>query len=124
MGFPPARPAGMASTKFILLTGATGYIGGRLVTRLLDAGHRVRCLARDPARLAGRAWLEFQVEPRPDGGSLLSQTAFFAPRGLAGLLYWYTLYPIHALIFSGLVKRLTRNAAGWLVILMMTAGFA
>jgi hypothetical protein len=60
----------------------------------------------------GRAWLEFQVEPRPGGGSLLSQTAFFAPRGLAGLLYWYTLYPIHALIFSGLVKRLARNAAG------------
>lgn len=51
-------------------------------------------------------------EPAPGGGSLLSQTAFFAPRGLAELLYWYTLYPIHALIFSGLVKRLARNAAG------------
>ena len=35
----------MATTKFILLTGATGYIGGRLVPRLLEAGHRVRCLA-------------------------------------------------------------------------------
>jgi hypothetical protein len=67
---------------------------------------------RAEMKVPGRAWLEFQVKPRPGGGSLLSQTAFFAPRGLAGLLYWYTLYPIHALIFSGLVKRLARNAAG------------
>jgi len=40
----------------ILVTGATGYIGGRLVPRLLAAGHRIRCLARNPQRLAGRAW--------------------------------------------------------------------
>ena len=40
----------------VLVTGATGYIGGRLVPRLLDAGYRVRCLVRDPARLQGRPW--------------------------------------------------------------------
>jgi uncharacterized protein YbjT (DUF2867 family) len=40
----------------ILVTGATGYIGGRLVPRLLEAGHCVRCLVRDPARLSGRPW--------------------------------------------------------------------
>jgi uncharacterized protein YbjT (DUF2867 family) len=51
----------MASTKLILLTGATGYIGGRLVTRLLEAGYSVRCLARDTARLEGRPWRS-QVE--------------------------------------------------------------
>jgi uncharacterized protein YbjT (DUF2867 family) len=38
----------------VLVTGATGYIGGRLVPQLLAAGHRVRCFAREPARLAGR----------------------------------------------------------------------
>ena len=38
----------------ILVTGATGYIGGRLVPRLLEAGHSVRCLARNAERLAGR----------------------------------------------------------------------
>ena len=38
------------------MTGATGYIGGRLVPRLLEAGHRVRCLAREPRKLAGRPW--------------------------------------------------------------------
>ena len=40
----------------ILVTGATGYIGGRLVPRLLDAGYAVRCLAREPRKLSGRAW--------------------------------------------------------------------
>ena len=40
----------------VLVTGASGYIGGRLVPRLLERGHRVTCLARDPARLAGRGW--------------------------------------------------------------------
>lgn len=38
----------------VLVTGATGYIGGRLVPVLVNAGHAVRCVARDPARLAGR----------------------------------------------------------------------
>jgi len=51
----------MSDSKLILVTGATGYVGGRLVPRLLAAGYRVRCLVRDPARLQGRAWLN-QVE--------------------------------------------------------------
>ena len=45
----------------ILMTGATGYVGGRLVPRLLEEGHAVRCMVRDPARLEGRPWLD-QVE--------------------------------------------------------------
>ena len=47
-----------ASPARILVTGATGYVGGRLVPRLLEAGYRVRCLVRDPQRLRGRAWLD------------------------------------------------------------------
>ena len=48
----------ITSTKnrHILVTGATGYIGGRLVPRLLELGYQVRCLVRDPARLQGRLW--------------------------------------------------------------------
>ncbi len=40
----------------VLVTGATGYIGGRLVPRLLDAGFRVRCVARSEAKLRARPW--------------------------------------------------------------------
>ncbi|RSM56617.1 DUF2867 domain-containing protein [Actinoplanes sp. ATCC 53533] len=40
-----------------LVTGATGYIGGRLAPRLLDAGHRVRCLSRSAARLRDVPWV-------------------------------------------------------------------
>jgi uncharacterized protein YbjT (DUF2867 family) len=47
--------------QLVLVTGATGYIGGRLVPRLLGAGYQVRILARDPERLQGRPWLT-QVE--------------------------------------------------------------
>ncbi|MBV6396964.1 MAG: hypothetical protein HFACDABA_02568 [Anaerolineales bacterium] len=60
----------MSDSKLILVTGATGYVGGRLVPRLLEAGQRVRCLVRDPARLEGRPW-RAQVEVV--GGDALDQ---------------------------------------------------
>jgi uncharacterized protein YbjT (DUF2867 family) len=40
----------------VLVLGATGYVGGRLVPELLSAGHQVRCAARTPAKLDGRIW--------------------------------------------------------------------
>jgi uncharacterized protein YbjT (DUF2867 family) len=46
----------MASHLRCLVTGATGYIGGRLVPELLAAGYTVRCMARDPGKLADRPW--------------------------------------------------------------------
>jgi uncharacterized protein YbjT (DUF2867 family) len=42
----------------VLVTGATGYIGGRLVPELLRAGHEVRVLVRDPERIRGRPWFD------------------------------------------------------------------
>ncbi|WP_427133168.1 SDR family oxidoreductase [Pseudarthrobacter sp. S9] len=44
--------------KTVLVTGATGYIGGRLVPRLLEAGHTVKVLVRTPAKIAGVPWLD------------------------------------------------------------------
>ena len=55
--FPSYNHHIMTDSKLILVTGATGYVGGRLVPKLLEAGYRVRCLVRDPSRLQGRAWL-------------------------------------------------------------------
>ncbi len=65
---------------------------------------------RAEMKVPGQAWLQFEVTPRDDGHALLSQTAFFAPKGLFGLLYWYVLYPFHALIFSGLIDQIARRA--------------
>jgi uncharacterized protein YbjT (DUF2867 family) len=41
----------------VLVTGATGYFGGRLVPRLLERGLDVRVMVRDPARIAGKPWV-------------------------------------------------------------------
>lgn len=62
-------------------------------------------------KVPGKAWLEFQVTQRDDGGAVLMQTAYFAPMGLSGWLYWYGLYPVHGLIFSGLIDRIAERAA-------------
>lgn len=46
----------MKDSRLILVSGPTGYIGGRLVPKLLEAGHRVRCLTRNAKRLGGYSW--------------------------------------------------------------------
>ncbi len=67
-------------------------------------------LLRAEIKVPGRAWLQFKAIPIDGGRSRLVQTAFFAPKGLFGLLYWYALYPIHSLIFSGLIRKLAQWA--------------
>jgi uncharacterized protein YbjT (DUF2867 family)/ligand-binding SRPBCC domain-containing protein len=64
-------------------------------------------------KLPGRGWLEFQVDPL-DGGarSLIRQRATFDPKGIAGRCYWYAVLPLHALVFSGLLRRIARRAVG------------
>ncbi len=49
------------TAKRVLVTGSTGYVGGRLVPRLLDAGHSVRVLVRSPQKLTDVPWAD-QVE--------------------------------------------------------------
>ena len=64
---------------------------------------------RAEMKVPGDAWLQFEVSPGDLGYACLSQTAFFAPKGLAGFLYWYLLYPIHSLIFSGMIDSIAEN---------------
>ncbi len=73
-----------------------------------EPGRRLRLAAE--MRLPGRAWLEFEVTP--DGpGSAIRQTATFDPVGKAGTLYWYALWPLHTLIFGGMLRRIGRLAS-------------
>lgn len=74
----------------------------------IEKDHLMRLRAE--MKVPGKAWLQFEVTPHAGGGSLLSQTAFFASRGLAGWLYWYVLYPLHALIFSGMIRGVAARA--------------
>ena len=60
-------------------------------------------------KVPGRAWLEFEVEPQQDGSSI-RQTAIFDPVGLSGLIYWYSLYPVHAVIFRGMLTQIATRA--------------
>jgi uncharacterized protein YbjT (DUF2867 family) len=60
-------------------------------------------------KVPGHAWLDFEVEPDP-GGSTIRQTAIFDPLGVFGLLYWYFCYPLHRLVFSGMLRRIAAMA--------------
>ena len=105
------------------LIGGVGLRRGRRDADELRVGDALdfwRVEALEPGRLLrlraemivpGQAWLQFEVTPRQDGQSLLSQIAFFAPKGLSGWLYWYGLYPIHRLIFSGCIEQIARRAS-------------
>jgi hypothetical protein len=65
---------------------------------------------RAEMRLPGAAWLQFEALPNGVGASTLRQTAFFDPRGLFGYLYWYTLSPLHAMLFGTMAKRIAEEA--------------
>ncbi len=58
-------------------------------------------------KLPGRAWLEFEVTASKTG-STIRQTAIFDPVGLLGLAYWYALYPVHWVVFSGMLAGIVR----------------
>lgn len=104
-----------------LLVGGVGLRRGRRDPVQLQVGDAVdfwRVEAIEPARrlrlaaemkLPGRAWLEFEVTSAT-AGSTVRQTAIFDPVGLGGLAYWYALYPVHRLVFAGMLRGLVRAA--------------
>jgi uncharacterized protein YbjT (DUF2867 family) len=104
-----------------LVAGGVGMRRGRTDPERLQCGDVVDCwrvetydeprLLRLSAemKLPGRAWLELEVTS--DGaGSRIRQTAIFDPVGLAGLLYWYGIYPLHVYVFRGMLRGLAAAA--------------
>ena len=71
-----------------------------------EAGRLLRLAAE--MKVPGRAWLQFEVEDAPGGGAFIRQTAIFHPHGLLGLLYWLVLYPLHAMVFAGMLRGIVR----------------
>jgi uncharacterized protein YbjT (DUF2867 family) len=75
----------------------------------LDPNRRIRLRAE--LKAPGDGWMEWRIKPLPEGGALLSQLAFFAPRGVFGFFYWYVLNPVHRLVFAGMIKRIAHQAS-------------
>jgi uncharacterized protein YbjT (DUF2867 family) len=74
----------------------------------LDAGRRI--LLRAEMKVPGKAWLEFDVKPTGPNSCVLTQIARFYPRGVLGLAYWYGVYPVHVLVFRGLIRAIMKRA--------------
>ncbi len=72
----------------ILVTGATGYVGSRLVTALLKAGHQVVTTTRDPARLARMGWFDDVTPVVLDASDSDSVRAAFAAAGPLDVVYY------------------------------------
>jgi uncharacterized protein YbjT (DUF2867 family) len=102
-----------------LLVGGVGMRRGRPARSELQPGDAVdfwRVEVYEPNRrlrlfaemkLPGRAWLEFEVQGDATS-SAIRQTAIFDPLGFWGRLYWYALYPIHRLVFRGMLRGIAR----------------
>ena len=69
---------------------------------LLADKEEKRLLLYAEMKLPGEAWLEFKI----DKNNILTQTATFRPLGLLGRLYWYSVLPLHGIIFKGMITRI------------------
>jgi uncharacterized protein YbjT (DUF2867 family) len=74
----------------------------------VEPNHLLRLRAE--MKLPGRGWLQFEAQERDDGRINLVQTAYFASKGLLGLVYWYGIYPLHGIIFSRMIEAVAERA--------------
>jgi hypothetical protein len=80
-------------------------VAGNLVT------HGFTSSRVDQWKMPGEGWLQFEANARDDGRTDLVQTAYFASKGISGILYWYSLYPVHRLIFSRMIEAIAQKAS-------------
>lgn len=86
--------AGVRPGSLVLVTGSSGYVGGRLVTVLLERGYRVRCLVRTPAKVASAPWHEHVEIVQGDVGGDLTEAmagvdaAFYLVHSIGSSLEW------------------------------------
>ena len=73
--------------------------------KVVDIKKDERLLLYAQMKVPGTAWLEFKIE-----GEKLIQSAYFYPKGLLGRLYWYSLIPIHYLVFNNMIKSIIKKA--------------
>lgn len=67
---------------------------------------------RAEMRMPGLAWLEFALKSDSAGtGTVITQRALFAPRGLLGHAYWWAVWPMHGLVFPSMVKNMAGSTA-------------
>jgi len=102
--------------------GGAGLSRGRRHPQRLRPGDALdfwRVLAVEPTRrllllaemrLPGKALMEFRLTPLADGQTEVQMLSRFLPRGLGGILYWYSLFPFHQWVYRGLLQALARGA--------------
>jgi uncharacterized protein YbjT (DUF2867 family) len=105
-----------------LLVGGVGMRRGRSNAESPEVGEALDCWrveTFDPPRqlrlaaemrIPGRAWLDFEVAPE-GSGSTIRQTAIFDPVGLPGIAYWYGIFPLHQMVFAGMLRGIARAAS-------------
>jgi uncharacterized protein YbjT (DUF2867 family) len=72
--------------------------------RVLEVRQRQKLVLLAEMKVPGEATLTFEITPIADGATQLTLQSRFLPKGIAGMLYWYSLYPFHELIFFGMAK--------------------
>jgi len=79
--------------------------------RVIDIERGKSLLLRAEMKLPGVAQLEFHLEPtRDQPATKLTMTARFRPKGLLGILYWYSVLPLHHIVFGGMLNGIKRAA--------------